>query len=49
MSGLVSVDRAMRARDASRPHAEDDAYAESVLANLLARVDGRRPASSGRS
>jgi hypothetical protein len=42
-SGLVSLDRALRARDVSRPDAEDERMAVEVLADLLARVDGRRP------
>lgn len=42
VSGLVSVDRAMRARDVSRPSDADHKAAELVLADLLARVDGRR-------
>ena len=49
MSGLVGVDRAMRARDVSQPEPEDEAAAEAVLADLLARVDGRRPAHAGRA
>jgi hypothetical protein len=32
----------MRARDASRPTAEDDRMAAEVIEELLARVDGRR-------
>jgi hypothetical protein len=43
VSGLVTVERAMRARDVSRPEDDDLSAAESVLAELLARVDGRRP------
>lgn len=42
-SGLVTLDRALRARDVSRPDAEDERMAVEVLADLLARVDGRRP------
>lgn len=42
VSGLVSADRALRARDVSRPEAADWEAAASVLADLLARVDGRR-------
>ena len=41
VSGLVTVDRAMRARDVSRPDVEDERMASEVLAQLLARVDGR--------
>jgi len=44
----VTVDRAMRARDASRPTAEDDLMAAEVIEELLARVDGRRPSNSSR-
>jgi hypothetical protein len=42
VSGLVTLDRALRARDVSRPGAEDERLALDVLADLLARVDGRR-------
>ena len=42
VSGLVTLDRALRARDVSRPGAEDEAVAHEVLADLMARVDGRR-------
>jgi len=41
-SGLVTLDRALRARDVSRPDADDERVALEVLADLLARVDGRR-------
>jgi hypothetical protein len=43
VSGLVSPQRALRARDVSRPDADDDQFAAEVIAGLLARVDGRRP------
>jgi len=43
VSGLVSADRALRARDVSRPSEADEEAAELVLADLLARVDGKRP------
>lgn len=43
VSGLVTLDRALRARDVSRPDPEDERMASDVLAQLLARVDGRRP------
>jgi hypothetical protein len=33
----------MRARDVSLPTPEDDRLAETVLAELLARAEGRRP------
>jgi hypothetical protein len=42
VSGLVTLDRALRARDVSRPDPEDERVALEVLADLLARVDGRR-------
>ncbi|MCW2810668.1 MAG: hypothetical protein JWP61_1126 [Friedmanniella sp.] len=48
VSGLVSADRAMRARDVSRPGPEDEAMAEQVVAGLLARIDGRRGTPAGR-
>jgi len=43
VSGLVTLDRALRARDVSRPDPDDEQMASDVLAELLARVDGRRP------
>jgi hypothetical protein len=42
VSGLLTLDRAMRARDVSRPADEDERMALDVLEKLLARVDGRR-------
>jgi hypothetical protein len=42
VSGLLILDRAMRARDVSRPDEEDEKMAVEVLEKLLARVDGRR-------
>ncbi|MFT4165171.1 MAG: hypothetical protein QM650_07990 [Microlunatus sp.] len=42
VSGLLTLDRAMRARDVSRPDHEDEQLALDVLGQLLARVDGRR-------
>lgn len=47
-SGLVTLDRAMRARDVSRPTAADEAEAAEVVESLLARVDGRRPRTYAR-
>jgi hypothetical protein len=41
-SGLVTLDRAMRARDVSRPDLEDEQVADEVIDELLARIDGRR-------
>ena len=43
VSGLVTLDRALRARDVSRPGPDDEELAVEVLADLMARVDGRRP------
>ncbi len=48
VSGLVNVDRARRARDVSRPQPADEAAAENVLDDLLARIEGR-PRGDGRS
>jgi hypothetical protein len=48
VSGLVNLDRAMRARDVSRPDGDDEREAVEVLEELLARVDGRRPVNAGR-
>ena len=42
VSGRLTLDRAMRARDISRPDDEDERMALDVLEKLLARVDGRR-------
>lgn len=42
VSGILTMDRAMRARDVSRPLDEDEQLALEVLEKLLARVDGRR-------
>jgi hypothetical protein len=42
VSGLLTLDRAMRARDVSHPDDEDERMALEVLEKLLARVDGRR-------
>ena len=44
-SGLVTLDRAMRARDVSRPDLFDEQVADEVIDELLARVDGRRTPS----
>jgi hypothetical protein len=49
VSGLVTLDRALRARDVSRPTAEDERMAAEVLGDLLARVDGRRATGSSRT
>lgn len=43
ISGLLSTDRAVRAREVSRPGPADEAAAQAVLGKLLARVEGRRP------
>lgn len=49
ISGLVSPQRATRARDVSRPDADDRAAAEAALPKLLGRATGRRfhPPTSG--
>ena len=41
VSGLVDADRAMRARDVSRPGPVDEELALQVLDSLIARVEGR--------
>jgi len=41
VSGLVTLARATRAREVSRPRPEDERAAELVLDQLLARADGR--------
>ena len=46
VSGLVTLDRAMRGRDVSRPDLDDERVAAEVIDELLARVDGRRPNGS---
>lgn len=48
VSGLVTPARALRARDVSRPDTADDEFAEAVVADLLARVDGRRSSGASR-
>jgi hypothetical protein len=40
--GLLTLDRAMRARHVSQLDDEDEKMALDVLEKLLARVDGRR-------
>ncbi len=47
-SGLVTLDRAMRARDVSRPTMADELEAAEVVDDLLARIDGRRPRAYAR-
>ncbi|MBA8796088.1 hypothetical protein FHX74_003729 [Friedmanniella endophytica] len=42
VSGLVDHDRAMRARDVSRPSAADEDAAAAVIDDLIARASGRR-------
>ena len=42
ISGLVSADRALRAREVSRPSSEEYAEAERTADGLLARLEGRR-------
>ncbi|WP_420174837.1 hypothetical protein [Luteococcus sp. OSA5] len=41
-TGLVTHDRALRAREASRPTQGDRAEAREVVEKLLARATGRR-------
>ena len=48
-SGLVTLDRALRARDAARPTMADELEAAEVVDSLLARIDGRRPRAYARS
>lgn len=43
VSGLVSIDRAMRARDVSRPGRAEEEFALSIVDSLIARAEGRRP------
>lgn len=43
VSGLVTLDRPLWSRELSLPTPEDDRLAEAVLAELLARAEGRRP------
>ncbi|MGI3783001.1 MAG: hypothetical protein ACRYG2_19745 [Janthinobacterium lividum] len=47
-SGLVTLDRAVRARDAARPTMADELEAAEVVDSLLARIDGRRPRTYAR-
>lgn len=41
VSGLVTADRALRARDVSRPTPADLELAEQVVDSLIARAEGR--------
>lgn len=41
VSGLVDFDRAMRARDVSRPGSVEEALALRVVDSLIARAEGR--------
>ena len=45
VSGMVSRDRAIRAREVSQPTQAAKAHAEQVLQRLLARAQGRRVSS----
>lgn len=45
ISGLVSANRAMRAREVSRPTPDDIRAAERIAADLRARAEGRRTES----
>ena len=42
VSGLLTGDRALRARDVSRPTPRDELTAEQAIDALLSRLDGRR-------
>ncbi|GAA1392668.1 hypothetical protein [Luteococcus peritonei] len=42
ISGLVDADRAVRAREVSRPREQDRVQASLVLDSLLRRATGRR-------
>lgn len=42
VSGLLTLDLAMRASEVSQPDAQDEAVALQVVEKLLARIDGRR-------
>jgi hypothetical protein len=44
----VTLDRAMRSRDVSRPTMADEVEAAEVVDDLLARIDGRRPKAYAR-
>jgi hypothetical protein len=41
VSGLVTADRALRARDVSRPRRADQEWAAQVVDDLIARAEGR--------
>lgn len=41
VSGLVCLDRAMRARDVSRPGEAEEELAEQIVDQLIARAEGR--------
>ena len=41
VSGLVTADRALRARDVSRPDSADEEWAAQVVDSLIARTEGR--------
>ncbi|MGD7786904.1 hypothetical protein ACQCX2_01095 [Propionibacteriaceae bacterium Y1700] len=42
VTGLLAGDRAMRAREVSRPGPAEEAAALAVVDSLLARLEGRR-------
>lgn len=42
VSGLLTLDRALRARDVSRPGAEEERLAHELVGQLLARAEGRK-------
>lgn len=43
ISGMVTRDRAIRAREVSRPSPAQRAAAEEAVGRLIARAQGRRP------
>jgi hypothetical protein len=43
VSGLVDFDRAMRARDVSRPGSVEEELALRIVDSLIARAEGRPP------
>ncbi|MDO4783966.1 MAG: hypothetical protein Q3997_02610 [Propionibacteriaceae bacterium] len=43
VSGMVSRDRAIRAREVSKPSAADVTAAQRTINQLIARAQGRRP------
>lgn len=42
ISGLLTLDRALRAREVSRPGADEERLAHELVGQLLARAEGRK-------